>query len=371
MKSAVSIRQQIQVCIGKAGAPVGTLVYVKRGRRENTTFAYDQSWLANPDGFNVSADLALHSGYQPRRAPSAHDSVFHFAIADTAPDAWGRRVIARDHARRRKENAVLAPLTELDYLLAVDDFSRVGALRLRDQDGRYCRTVDEGRRSTPPLLELQRIYQASRAVEQGQESTEDLRYLQGKGTSLGGMRPKSTVVDEDGALAIGKFPSVGDTRSVTRGEVLALCLAQRAGIDAAPDDVKRTERFAGCQGGIVFLPLEIRHIAPVATDMALEVRHRIEPAFPHETVYAFAENQCADRKQQTAAITGPFVGCHRFFSCLLSRVMTPWRGSMTPLGEKADDVGRQRGPFSSGSWITVWLWSALVVTTTESRGVTW
>ncbi len=66
------------------------------------------------------------------------------------------------------------------------------------------------------------------------ESTEDLRYLQGKGTSLGGMRPKSTVVDEDGALAIGKFPSVGDTRSVTRGEVLALCLAQRAGIDAAP-----------------------------------------------------------------------------------------------------------------------------------------
>ncbi len=241
MKSAVSIRQQIQVCIGKAGTPVGTLVYVKQGRRENTTFAYDQSWLANPDGFNVSADLALHSGYQPRRAPSAHDSVFHFAIGDTAPDAWGRRVIARDHAKRRKENAALAPLTELDYLLAVDDFSRVGALRLRDQDGRYCRTVDEGRRSTPPLLELQRIYQASRAVEQGQESTEDLRYLQGKGTSLGGMRPKSTVVDEDGALAIGKFPSVGDTRSVTRGEVLALCLAQRAGIDAAPARIVEIE----------------------------------------------------------------------------------------------------------------------------------
>ena len=60
-----------------------------------------------------------------------------------------------------------------------------------------------------------------------------MRYLQGKGTSLGGLRPKCTVIDEDGRLAIGKFPSVGDTRSVTRGEVLALRLAQRAGIDAA------------------------------------------------------------------------------------------------------------------------------------------
>lgn len=234
MKSVTSVRQQVQVCLGKAGIAVGTLIYVKQGRRENTTFAYEQGWLGNQEGFNVSADLSLISGYQPRRAPSAHDSVFHFAIADTTPDAWGRRVIARNHAKRRKGNPSLASLTEMDYLLAVDDFSRIGALRLRDQNGHYCRTIEDGRRATPPLLELQRIYQASRAVEKGQESTEDLRYLQGKGTSLGGMRPKSTVVDEDGALAIGKFPSVGDTRSVTRGEVLALCLAKQAGINAAP-----------------------------------------------------------------------------------------------------------------------------------------
>ncbi|WP_230492901.1 hypothetical protein [Martelella alba] len=79
----------------------------------------------------------------------------------------------------------------MDYLLAVDDFSRVGALRLRDLDGRYYRTVEEGRRNTPPLAELNRIYQASRAVEQGRESLQDLRYLQGKGTSLGGMRRKA------------------------------------------------------------------------------------------------------------------------------------------------------------------------------------
>lgn len=234
MAGTQPIRKQVQVCLGKAGLPAGTLVYVRQGRRENCAFAYDETWLAHSDGFSVSADLPLGSGYQSHKAASPHDSVFHGALADTSPDAWGRRVIARDHAKQRKADPRLPALTELDYLLAVDDFSRVGALRLRDQDGFWQRTVPTGRRRTPPLIELEHVFQASRAVERGQETAEDLRYLQGRGTSLGGMRPKCTMTDEDGWLAIGKFPSVGDSRSVTRGEVLALTLAGRAGIDAAP-----------------------------------------------------------------------------------------------------------------------------------------
>ena len=236
MAVAAPSRQQVQVCIGKAGMPLGSLVYMKQGQRENCAFAYDEIWLNSPAHFNVSTDLQLVPGYQPHKAASVHDSVFHGAIADTVPDAWGRRVIARDHAKRRKNDPRLSALTELDYLLAVDDFSRVGALRLRDPNGNgnWHRTVSQGQRSTPPLIELERIYQASRAVERGQETAEDLRYLQGKGTSLGGMRPKCTLVDEDGWLAIGKFPSVNDARSVTRGEVLALKLATLAGVEAAP-----------------------------------------------------------------------------------------------------------------------------------------
>lgn len=231
--SSPATRQQVQLCLGETGTPVGSLTYARQGRRENAAFAYHDSWLASPNRFNVSADLQLTSGYQPHKAASAHDSVFHGAIADTAPDAWGRRVIARDHAKRRRADPGLPPLTELDYLLAVDDFSRVGALRLQDSSGQWQRTVEEGRRRTPPLIELEKTYRASRALESGQESAEDLRYLQGKGTSLGGMRPKCTMIDEDGWLTIGKFPSVGDGRSVTRGEVLALKLAEKAGIPAA------------------------------------------------------------------------------------------------------------------------------------------
>ncbi len=115
----------------------------------------------------------------------------------------------------------------------MDDFSRVGALRLRDAQGLFQRSVEAGQRATPPLVDLGRMYAASRAVEAGNETAQDLRYLLGKGTSLGGMRPKCTVIDRNGMLSIGKFPSLNDARSITRGEVLALRLARAAGIDAA------------------------------------------------------------------------------------------------------------------------------------------
>ncbi|MCL2162130.1 MAG: HipA N-terminal domain-containing protein [Betaproteobacteria bacterium] len=78
---------------------VGSLTYFRQGQRENSAFAYEEAWLSNPARFNVSADLQLTLGFQHHKAVSSQDSPFHGAIADTAPDAWGRRVIARDHGR--------------------------------------------------------------------------------------------------------------------------------------------------------------------------------------------------------------------------------------------------------------------------------
>jgi serine/threonine-protein kinase HipA len=212
---------------------VGKLVYVKSGHREFSQFAYQEEWLANPVAFDISPDLSRVLGYQLRKAPSREDSCFFLALADTEPDSWGRRVIARAHAKERKLSPALPALTEVGYLCAVDDFSRMGALRLRDAAQTCLRNIEEGKRATPPLPELEKIMAASRAVELSKETAEDLKYLQGKGTSLGGMRPKCTVLDEDGALALGKFPSVKDERSVTRGEILALRLAKLAGIETA------------------------------------------------------------------------------------------------------------------------------------------
>ncbi|MBS0609020.1 MAG: type II toxin-antitoxin system HipA family toxin, partial [Proteobacteria bacterium] len=72
MVVAAPSRRQVQVCIGKAGLPLGALVYLKQGRRENCAFAYVEAWLANPARFNVSADLQLVPGYQPHKAASVH-----------------------------------------------------------------------------------------------------------------------------------------------------------------------------------------------------------------------------------------------------------------------------------------------------------
>lgn len=224
-----TIDQEISVAIGEAGHPLGTLHYAKQGARASSAFAYSQAWLQNPDRFAISPDLPLTAQRQFKKAPTPRDSVFHGALADAEPDGWGRRLVARAHARRRARgatNAAPTVLTALDYLLAVDDESRIGALR-------FPAAQPSGGTRTPPLIELSHLLDASRAVERGDETAADLRYLQGKGTSLGGMRPKCSVRDEDGQLAIAKFPSVADERAVTRGEVLALHLAKRAGIDAA------------------------------------------------------------------------------------------------------------------------------------------
>ena len=229
----MATRTPLDVYLGKAEQPIGRLIFVKDGQREFSQFAYSEAWLADARFFDVSPDLNCQSGYQLRKPPTKDDPCFFLALADTEPDAWGRRVIARAHAKARAKDTSLGPLTEADYLAGVDDFSRVGALRLRGTNGQYLRSVSDGARATPALLELEKILLASRAVEMSQETAEDLAYLQGKGTSLGGMRPKCTILDADGALSLGKFSSVTDERAVTRGEVLALRLAKLAGIDSA------------------------------------------------------------------------------------------------------------------------------------------
>lgn len=231
MNVRATSRQQASVWVGRAALEVGELSLIRDGRREYSAFAYSRSWLARAERFEISPDLPLREGYFTRRAPSGEDSPFPLALADTEPDTWGKRVIQRAHAKRRQREPSLGALTRFDLLTAVDDFSRIGALRLRDSKGQFLRSDTEFR--TPQFIELEKIYVATRAVEQGTETEADLRFLQGKGTSLGGLRPKCTVLDTDGALALGKFPSIGDTRSVVRGEVLALKLAALAKLDVA------------------------------------------------------------------------------------------------------------------------------------------
>lgn len=231
------MKRSIDIYLGE-GPQVGRLHYDLQGRRENAAFEYTLEWLAAEERFTLDPTLRLLAGPQFHKK-ATEGSVFHAVIADCEPDGWGKQVIKRDHAKRRREargNGEAAgnePLNAIDYLLAVDDASRVGALRFRDEDGFFQRAQEQGRRTAPPLIELGQLLAASRAVENHAETAADLAYLRGRGTSLGGLRPKCTVIDDDGQLSIGKFPSVADERAVTKGEVLALQLARNAGIRAA------------------------------------------------------------------------------------------------------------------------------------------
>ena len=239
------MKRTIDVLLGD-GLQVGTLRYDLQGRRESAAFEYGAGWLGEPAHFALGPTLPLQVGPQFHRK-SKDGSIFHAAIADTEPDGWARRVIMRDHIKRRQElrregkEEEAQLLNALDYLLAVDDFSRVGAPRFRDENGVFQSAEEEGRRTAPPLIELGHLLMASRAVEANKETAADLAYLRGRGTSLGGMRPKCTVIDRDGALSIGKFPSIADQRAVTKGEVLALTLARKAGINAAAARIVQSE----------------------------------------------------------------------------------------------------------------------------------
>ncbi len=116
-------------------------------------------------------------------------------------------------------------------MLALDDSTRLGALRFRaDASGPFL-AVTSG--ALPPLLRLGDLLHAAEAIHGEKETEQDLRFLLGAGSPLGGARPKSAVSLADQRLAIAKFPKPDDTRDIAAGEILALTLAGQAGIETA------------------------------------------------------------------------------------------------------------------------------------------
>ena len=133
--------------------------------------------------------------------------------------------IKRAFRKAREERA----LSEIDYLFAITDLTRIGALRYR-REGESDFDHDLGHYRVPPLIQLPALVNAADAVQTNTETAQDLKLLLNAGSPLGGARPKSAVVDEDGSLAIAKFPKLDDDRSIPHGEVLALVLARKAGL---------------------------------------------------------------------------------------------------------------------------------------------
>jgi serine/threonine-protein kinase HipA len=182
--------------------------------------------IRNPERFALEPALQLMEG-----SYHTNDKQLLFgAIGDSAPDRWGRVLMRRAEAKRAlavKETA--RTLMEKDYLLGVNDETRQGALRFTQSIGSpFLKPSDKN--SIPPLIELPKLLSASEKFLSSKESAEDLKLLLAPGSSLGGARPKASVRDKDGSLAIAKFPCKDDGLNVVLWEAVALTLAKAAGI---------------------------------------------------------------------------------------------------------------------------------------------
>lgn len=217
---------------------VGRLWSHSRRGRESATFEYDRAWLGHPYRFALEPALKLGPG----QFHTGADRKLFGSIGDSAPDSWGRMLIRRNARQKaRKSGSGKHSLSEIDYLLAVDDLSRMGALRFTlHEQGPFLKENSQGR--IPPLLALPSLLAAADHVVNNDESTEELSLLLAPGSSLGGARPKASILDRKQNLSIAKFPSRNDELDVITWEIVALNLAESAGI-AVP--IRRVEIIKG------------------------------------------------------------------------------------------------------------------------------
>lgn len=213
-------------------------IHTARGK-ETFAFAYDPTWLRSTSAVAIDPDLQLYSGPQYLSTGRTAFGVF----LDSAPDRWGRTIMQQRASYHAREKGI-EPLRLLDsdFLLGVHDAGRFGGLRFRfSHDGPFL--DDSHAFAALPLTFLRKLQEVSLNFElYDNDDPEYTRLLQllAPGSSLGGARPKSSVVDPDGNLWIAKFPSRSDTWNVAAWEFLSTALAAKCGIITP---IVRLERF--------------------------------------------------------------------------------------------------------------------------------
>lgn len=218
---------------------IGTIFVSQTRGSEIYSFEYDETWLKNERNFILDPDLQLYRG---RQYVNGEKNIFGI-FADSCPDRWGRLLMNRREAIRAKSAGEKpSKLYESDYLLGVFDEARMGGIRFKtEKDGNYL--SDDAEFRTPPWVSLRKLEQASLAFEKNESGQEDkwLRQLLAPGSSLGGARPKASVVDPDGQLWIAKFPSRHDDFDSGAWEMVTHDLAEMCGLDV-PE--AKTEKFS-------------------------------------------------------------------------------------------------------------------------------
>lgn len=217
---------------------VGELCYEKLRGSESYAFRFDDNWLKFHAGIKLSEDINNYPGLQYTQPGNDIFGCF----SDALPDRWGRTLLKRrEQIQASEEKRAVRNLSSFDYLMGIDDFSRMGGFRLRRElDGDFINVSPSLK--IPPLTELRQLVLASQEVEKSEENDvlpekKWIAQLIQPGTSLGGARPKAGVLDDSGNLCIAKFPSRKDDYDTGLWEHFSHLLARKAGIYAAQTKV--------------------------------------------------------------------------------------------------------------------------------------
>ncbi len=212
---------------------MGTLSVTHLKGREVFSFEYDKNWLNSGGPQNLDPDLQLYTGPQFLPKEKKNFGIF----LDSSPDRWGRVLMLRREAiLARTETRKPKNLFEEDYLLGVYDEHRMGALRFKkEESGSFLN--DDTKFATPPWTSLRELEFASLQLEKDalsdEESLKWLNMLMAPGSSLGGARPKASVIDPKGYLWIAKFPSGNDQINIGGWEIVVNELGKKSGINIA------------------------------------------------------------------------------------------------------------------------------------------
>ena len=218
----------------KAPKLIGELSYDSVRGNDTYGFEFDKEWLADYDGLFLSDDLNNYLGAQYTQPGQEIFACF----SDALPDRWGRTLLnRREQIAATDEKRAVRRLSSFDYLIGIDDFSRMGGCRFAETKGGTFINTEESLR-VPPLANVRELMRAAHEIELSEEehvlpSKKWIVQLLHPGTSLGGARPKASVLDEDGSLTVAKFPSRKDDYDVAAWEHFCHVMARKAGINVA------------------------------------------------------------------------------------------------------------------------------------------
>lgn len=217
---------------------VGELSYESLRGSDSYGFKFSDRWLKRHGDIFLSDDLNNYPGQQYTQP----DLDLFGCFADALPDRWGRiLLLRREQILAAEEHRHVRRLSSFDCLTGIDDYSRMGGFRFKETpDGEFI-NMNESLR-IPPLTDMRVLVAASEEIERSEEQNRlpDKRWiaqLVQPGSSLGGARPKASVIDTDGRLCVTKFPSRKDDYDVGLWEHFSHLLAAEAGINAAATKV--------------------------------------------------------------------------------------------------------------------------------------